>query len=133
MIYYSQLKIRNAQFLVLFDLSAAFDIVDHPRQIKRLETQYGITDASLTWIKSYLSGKKQCVIIHGVLSHKNELDQNIPQGCIWIIGAYFYSGLAVPVEDVLDPEVNNYLFVNEVLVFRSQEQLLGIYHIYTIH
>ena len=42
--------------LVLLDLSAAFDTVDHYILIERLKHRFGITGKALTRIKSYLSG-----------------------------------------------------------------------------
>ena len=41
--------------LVLLDLSAALDVIDHSILFKRLEHTYGISDCSLAWVKSYLT------------------------------------------------------------------------------
>ena len=43
--------------LVLLDLSAAFDTVDHGIFITRLKHRFGITGKALGWIQSYLSWK----------------------------------------------------------------------------
>ena len=92
-------------------------MVDHPILIKRLETQYGITDASLDWIKSYLSGRQQCVMIGGVASHKNILDRNIPQGSI--MGADFYADFTEPVEDVVGPEVDDHFYADDSQLYKE--------------
>ncbi|MGL5664318.1 MAG: reverse transcriptase domain-containing protein, partial [Cetobacterium sp.] len=39
--------------LILLDLSAAFDIVDHSVLSSRLETFFGVSDAVLNWFKCY--------------------------------------------------------------------------------
>ena len=52
--------------LVLIDVSAAFDTVDHPILFQCLEKQYGFCDSVLSWHKSYLSDRKQCVILKGM-------------------------------------------------------------------
>ena len=43
--------------LVLLDLYAAFDTVDHGISINRLENYIGVTGTALDWFKSYLSDR----------------------------------------------------------------------------
>ena len=66
--------------LVLIDLSAAFDTVDHPILFQCLEKQYGFHDSVLSWDKSYLSDRKQCVILKGMHSNTFDLPFGVPQG-----------------------------------------------------
>ena len=47
--------------LILLDLSAAFDMVDHDILLQRLQTTFGINDVAHRWIRSYLTGRTQCV------------------------------------------------------------------------
>ena len=51
--------------LVLLDLSAAFDTIDHQKLLKTLEEKFGVQGDVLKWIKSYLSDRKQSVNIRG--------------------------------------------------------------------
>ena len=41
--------------LVMLDLSAVFDTLDHEILFRRLESRYRVTDKALSWFKSYLS------------------------------------------------------------------------------
>ena len=41
--------------LVLLDLSAGFDVIDHKILQTRLEHLFGVIRSALSWIKSYLS------------------------------------------------------------------------------
>ena len=56
----------NGSFLVLLDLSYAFDTIDHLFMI--LERFVGISGSALQLIKSYFSGRTQRVVIDGILS-----------------------------------------------------------------
>ena len=66
--------------LVLLDLSAAFDTVDHRILLTRLSTRYGIHDRALEWFVSYLSGRTQFVKLDGSSSQSIHLPQGVPQG-----------------------------------------------------
>ena len=66
--------------LVLLDLSAAFDTVDHGILIQRLQSLLGLRGSALQWFRSYLKGRSQQVTINGALSKKFGLECGVPQG-----------------------------------------------------
>ncbi len=66
--------------LVLIDLSAAFDTVDHEILLNLLESKFGITGTALEWHRSYLSMRKQCINLSGTLSDTFDLNCGVPQG-----------------------------------------------------
>ena len=76
------MKMDNGQvvMLVLLDLSAAFDTIDHNILLNRLEKRFGVTGDALKWFKSYLTGRTQSVIINGTESEKCPLKYGVPQG-----------------------------------------------------
>ena len=71
---------QHAVLLVLLDLSAAFDTVDHCVLLRRLQTSCGISGAQLDWFKSYLSARSQCVSILSVFSDSLPLNLGVPKG-----------------------------------------------------
>jgi len=52
---------RGDRNLALFDLSAAFNTVDHAILFKRLHHSYGFDDTVLDWFESYHCGRRQSV------------------------------------------------------------------------
>ena len=54
--------------LVLVDLSAAFDTIDHNLLIERLRDEADLTDTTFRWVKSFLSGRIQAVKINSNVS-----------------------------------------------------------------
>ena len=69
-------KIAHGLFL---DISAAFDKVWHNGLLAKIE-QIGISGAFLAILKSYLSNRKQCVVLDGIKSDMLDLYAGVPQG-----------------------------------------------------
>ena len=71
---------QHVTLLVLLDLSAAFNTVDHSIMLKRLQTKLGVSGTVYDWFRSYLSGRSQCVSINGTFSDKCDLGCGVSQG-----------------------------------------------------
>jgi len=66
--------------LVLLDLSAAFDTIDHDILLQRLEQSIGISGTALSWFRSYLSGQSQFVFVNDEASMTTNVNHGVPQG-----------------------------------------------------
>lgn len=89
---------RQCCFLVLLDLSAAFDTVNHDILLKRLSDRFGIKDDALAWITSYLKNRSHFVSINKSRSTPVLQHCNVPQGSV--LGPTFFSDYISPLSDI---------------------------------
>ena len=68
--------------LVLLDLSAAFDTIDHNILLGYLKSWFGVGGTVLKWFASYLSDRCQSIKIGSTLSELSKLIYGIPQGSV---------------------------------------------------
>ena len=72
---------NQISLLLLIDFSKAFDMVEYPILLEKLN-QYGIRGTALEWFRSYLHNREQFVSVSGVDSTKKALKYGVPQGSI---------------------------------------------------
>ena len=68
--------------LILLDLSAAFDTVDHDILLDRLRVTFGVHNSALSWFRSYLAGRRQHVRCGGTHSAPIDIVCGVPQGSV---------------------------------------------------
>ena len=64
--------------LLVFDLSAAFDTVNHHILLGKLVHKYGLSDTVFAWFKSYLSSRKYYVKVNNASSHDVSVSSGVP-------------------------------------------------------
>ena len=86
-------------FVVLLDLSAAFDTVDHNILLEPLKTRIGLQDVAHKWMASYFSHRHQFDSIDGSKSDSQELVRGVPQRSL--LGLILYSIYTLPLSNIV--------------------------------
>ena len=114
---------QHVTLLVLLDLSAAFDTVDHPIMLERLQTKLGVSGIVRDWFCSYLSGRSQRISINGSLSDKFDLDCGVPQGSC--LGPLLFSIYVSKLFDIIErhlPTAHSYADDSQLYVSFSPKE-----------
>ncbi len=85
--------------LVLLDLSAAFDTVDHNILLERLENWVGLSGMALKWFRSYLEGRGYYVSIGEHKSKWTSMTCGVPQGSI--LAPLLFSLYMLPLSQIM--------------------------------
>ena len=73
---------NDASALVLLDLSAAFDTIDHQILLERLSHCFGLSGTAVNWFSSYLSNRTQSVHVGAYTSAVVHLLFGVAQGSV---------------------------------------------------
>ena len=90
---------KNLTMLVLLDLSAAFDTVNHNKLIDIMKYRFNISDKTLNWTRSYLSSRHNIIKVKNVTSDPHVSQHGVPQGSC--IGPIFFLAYISYLYDVI--------------------------------
>lgn len=94
--------------LVMLDLSAAFDTIDHEILLERLHNNFGFTGPVLSWFTSYLHQRSQYITINNTKSSfLVETFCGVPQGSV--LGPLLFTLYISPIEDLINAHNLNYM------------------------
>ena len=113
----SALNSDNISVLLLMDLSAAFDTIDH-QILSRLNSVFGIQSTALQWFHSYLSDRYQSTSVNNSSSSPSQLMYGVPQGLV--LGPIPFVLYTTPLSDIINNHsVNHQLFADDPQLQKS--------------
>ena len=68
--------------LLLLNLSAAFDTIDHSILLLRLALRFDVNGRLIIWIEAYLKDREQFVLNENTKSSIRQLLRGVPQGSV---------------------------------------------------
>ena len=103
--------------VVYFDFSKAFDSVNHDRILMKLKDMYGIDGRFLKFIKNYLQGREQSVVIENCVSTSQPVISGVPQGSI--LGPILFVLFINDLPAGLNPGTELALYADDTKIWRG--------------
>ena len=103
--------------LVLLDLSAAFDTIDHNILLGYLKSWFGLGGTALRWFASYLRNCCQAIKIGSTLSELSNLIYGVPQGSV--LGPLLFSLYTTPLSKIirLHPHIKFHFYADDTQLY----------------
>ena len=107
---------KKVVILIALDLSAAFDTINHSALKLLMKSKLGINGKALELIISYLTGRRQKVMVNDKVSEELPFDTGVPQGSL--LGPLLFSLYLLPISSCIDKTMFSYqIFADDTTLY----------------
>uniref|UniRef100_A0A8C6P1U2 Reverse transcriptase domain-containing protein n=1 Tax=Nothobranchius furzeri TaxID=105023 RepID=A0A8C6P1U2_NOTFU len=109
----------DCSVLVLLDLTAAFDSVDHHLLLERLRDWVGLSGSALEWFSSYLSERSFSVAVSKFRSSTTSLSHGVPQ--VSVLGPLLFLLYLLPLQHILSSfkGISHHFYADDIQLYFS--------------
>lgn len=107
---------------VFVNFSQAYDLVDHKILLRKLKI-YGLSENSMEWFNSYLTGRQQCTFVNSTLSDPKTVNCGLPKESIlgFLLFIIFLQDMIMHVQ-----HCSVEMFENVLIFYVSDESIGGL-------
>ena len=102
---------------IYFDFAKAFDSVSHDLILKKLKYNFNIDGKMLNFIRAYLGGRKQRVVLNGSFSEWAVVNSGVPQGSI--LGPLLFVLFINDIVDCVQPGTHIKLYADDLKIWKE--------------